>query len=122
VPCHIVYTNERTHEVIRQNLHRSPLYGGMIEGIGPRYCPSIEDKVVRFSDKDRHQLFIEPMGLDTEEMYLQGMSSSLPEEVQVKMYRTIKGLSRCRLCATPMPSSTTAAIPRPAAHITVQSR
>ena len=97
VPCHIVYTNEKTHEVIRQNLHRSPLYGGMIEGIGPRYCPSIEDKVVRFSDKERHQLFIEPMGLDTEEMYLQGMSSSLPEEVQVAMYRTIEGLEQVQI-------------------------
>lgn len=97
VPCHIIYTNERTHEVIKKNLHRSPLYGGMIEGIGPRYCPSIEDKVVRFSDKERHQLFIEPMGLNTEEMYLQGMSSSLPEEVQVAMYRTIEGLEQVQI-------------------------
>ncbi len=95
--CHITYTNEETHEIIRANLHRSPLYGGMIEGIGPRYCPSIEDKVVRFSDKPRHQLFIEPMGEDTEEMYLQGMSSSLPEDVQVAMYRTVKGLENVEL-------------------------
>lgn len=92
VNCHIAYTNENTHSVIRQNLHRSPLYSGSIEGIGPRYCPSIEDKVVRFADKTRHQLFVEPCGLDTEEMYLQGMSSSLPEDVQNAMYRTIVGL------------------------------
>ncbi len=95
--CHIAYTNERTHAVIRANLHRSPLYGGKIEGIGPRYCPSIEDKVVRFADKERHQIFLEPMGLDTEEMYLQGMSSSLPEEVQVAMYRTIAGFENMQL-------------------------
>ena len=92
VPCYLTYTNEKTHEIIRQNLHRSPLYSGKIEGTGPRYCPSIEDKVVRFSDKPRHQIFIEPMGLDTEEMYVQGMSSSLPEDVQIAMYRTIAGL------------------------------
>ena len=92
VPCYLTYTNEKTHEIIRKNLHRSPLYGGEIEGTGPRYCPSIEDKVVRFADKDRHQIFIEPMGLDTEEMYVQGMSSSLPEDVQIAMYRTIPGL------------------------------
>ncbi len=92
VPCYLTYTNEKTHDIIRKNLHRSPLYGGVIKGTGPRYCPSIEDKVVRFSDKERHQIFIEPMGLDTEEMYVQGMSSSLPEEVQVAMYRTIPGL------------------------------
>ena len=92
VPCYLTYTNEKTHEIIRKNLHRSPLYGGEITGTGPRYCPSIEDKVVRFSDKERHQIFIEPMGLDTEEMYVQGMSSSLPEEVQIEMYRTIAGL------------------------------
>ncbi len=90
--CYISYTNDKTHQVIRENLHRSPLYAGMIEGVGPRYCPSLEDKVVRFADKERHQLFIEPCGADTEEMYLQGMSSSLPEEVQIKFYRTIKGL------------------------------
>ena len=92
VPCYLTYTNEKTHEIIRQNLHRSPLYAGQIEGTGPRYCPSIEDKVVRFSDKERHQIFIEPMGESTEEMYVQGMSSSLPEEVQIAMYRTIPGL------------------------------
>ena len=92
VPCYLTYTNEKTHEIIRQNLHRSPLYGGEIEGTGPRYCPSIEDKVVRFADKERHQIFIEPMGLDTEEMYVQGMSSSLPEDVQIAMYRTLPGL------------------------------
>ena len=92
VPCYLTYTNEETHKIIRENLHRSPLYGGAIEGTGPRYCPSIEDKVVRFADKERHQIFIEPMGLDTEEMYVQGMSSSLPEDVQIAMYRTIPGL------------------------------
>ncbi len=92
VPCYLTYTNEKTHEIIRKNLHRSPLYSGKIEGTGPRYCPSIEDKVVRFSDKERHQIFIEPMGLNTEEMYVQGMSSSLPEDVQIAMYRTIPGL------------------------------
>ena len=90
--CYLTYTNEKTHEIIRANLHRSPLYAGMIEGTGPRYCPSIEDKVVRFSDKPRHQIFIEPIGLDTDEMYAQGMSSSLPEDVQIAMYRTIPGL------------------------------
>lgn len=92
VKCHISWTNEKTKEIILENIHRSPLYGGEIEGIGPRYCPSLEDKIVRFSEKKRHQLFIEPCGLDTEEMYLQGMSSSLPEEVQLKFYHTIKGL------------------------------
>ena len=90
--CYLTYTNEETHKVIRENLHRSPLYAGEIEGTGPRYCPSIEDKVVRFSDKPRHQIFIEPIGLDTDEMYAQGMSSSLPEDVQIAMYRTISGL------------------------------
>ena len=90
--CYLTYTNEKTHEIIRANLHRSPLYAGIIEGTGPRYCPSIEDKVVRFSDKPRHQIFIEPIGLDTDEMYAQGMSSSLPEDVQIAMYRTIPGL------------------------------
>ena len=92
VDCYLTYTNEKTHEIIRKNLHRSPLYAGMIEGTGPRYCPSIEDKVVRFSDKPRHQAFVEPVGLDTEEMYIQGMSSSLPEEVQIALYHTIPGL------------------------------
>lgn len=92
VKCHISWTNENTKKIIMDNIHRSPLYGGMIEGVGPRYCPSIEDKVVRFADKPRHQLFIEPCGLDTEEMYLQGMSSSLPEDVQLQFYHSIKGL------------------------------
>ncbi len=91
-PCYLTYTNENTHKIIRENLHRSPLYAGIIKATGPRYCPSIEDKVVRFADKERHQIFIEPMGEDTEEMYVQGMSSSLPEEVQIAMYRTIAGL------------------------------
>ena len=92
LPCYLTYTNSKTHEIIRENLHRSPLYAGKIEGTGPRYCPSIEDKVVRFSDKERHQVFIEPMGVDTDEMYVQGMSSSLPEDVQIAMYRTLPGL------------------------------
>ncbi len=92
VDCYLTYTNEKTHKIIRDNLHRSPLYAGKIEGTGPRYCPSIEDKVVRFSDKPRHQAFVEPVGLDTEEMYIQGMSSSLPEDVQIALYRTIPGL------------------------------
>ncbi len=94
VDCYLTYTNEKTHEIIRKNLHRSPLYAGMIEGTGPRYCPSIEDKVVRFSDKPRHQAFVEPVGLDTEEMYIQGMSSSLPEDVQIALYHTIPGLEK----------------------------
>lgn len=92
LPCYLTYTNSKTHEIIKENLHRSPLYAGKIEGTGPRYCPSIEDKVVRFSDKERHQVFIEPMGKDTDEMYVQGMSSSLPEDVQIAMYRTLPGL------------------------------
>ena len=97
VPCYLTYTNSKTHEIIRQNLHRSPLYSGEISGTGPRYCPSIEDKVVRFADKERHQIFVEPVGLDTEEMYIQGMSSSLPEDVQIAMYRTIPGLEHAEL-------------------------
>ena len=97
VDCYITYTNENTHRVIRENLHRSPLYSGRIHGVGPRYCPSIEDKVVRFADKERHQLFIEPMGLDTDEYYLQGMSSSLPEDVQLAFLRTIKGLENVEI-------------------------
>ena len=92
LPCYLTYTNEKTHEIIRKNLHRSPLYGGEIVGTGPRYCPSIEDKVVRFADKERHQIFVEPIGRNTDEMYIQGMSSSLPEDVQIAMYRTIPGL------------------------------
>ncbi|MEG1428648.1 MAG: tRNA uridine-5-carboxymethylaminomethyl(34) synthesis enzyme MnmG [Hydrogenoanaerobacterium sp.] len=100
VVCHIAYTNEETHKTIRANIHRSPLYSGKIEGIGPRYCPSIEDKVVRFADKPRHQIFVEPMGIDTDEMYLQGMSSSLPEDVQVAFYRTIKGFEKLQVMRT----------------------
>ena len=92
LPCYLTYTNQKTHDIIRANLHRSPLYAGAIEGTGPRYCPSIEDKVVRFADKERHQLFVEPVGRNTDEMYIQGMSSSLPEDVQIAMYRTIPGL------------------------------
>lgn len=95
--CHVSWTNDDTHRVIRDNISRSPLYAGLIEGVGPRYCPSIEDKVVRFPDKARHQLFIEPCGMETEEMYLQGMSSSLPEEVQVEFYRTIPGLEHVQI-------------------------
>ena len=96
-PCYLTYTNERTHEIIRANLHRSPLYGGLIKGTGPRYCPSIEDKVVRFSDKERHQLFLEPEGADTNEIYVQGMSTSLPHDVQKAMYRTVRGLENCEI-------------------------
>ncbi len=95
--CHITYTNEETHQVIMDNIHRSPLYGGDIKGIGPRYCPSIEDKIVRFRDKERHQLFVEPMGLNTDEMYLQGFSSSLPEDVQLKMLRTLPGFKNAQV-------------------------
>ncbi len=97
VKCHIVYTNEETHRIIRENLHRSAMYGGKVEGVGPRYCPSIEDKVVRFADKPRHQLFIEPMGLDTKEMYVQGFSTSLPEDVQLEMYRSVEGLENVEI-------------------------
>ncbi len=97
VDCYVSYTNEETHKVILDNLHRSPLYSGRIEGIGPRYCPSIEDKIVRFKEKERHQLFLEPMGLDTDEYYVQGMSSSLPEDVQLKFMRTIKGLENVEI-------------------------
>ena len=96
-PCYLTYTTEKTHEIIRNNLHRSPIYSGRIHGIGPRYCPSIEDKVVRFSDKPRHQLFIEPLGENTSEMYIQGMSSSLPEEVQIQMYRSVPGLENSKM-------------------------
>lgn len=92
VSCYLVHTNQETHRIIRENLHRSPLYGGEIKGVGPRYCPSIEDKVVRFADRESHQVFIEPMGLNTEEMYVQGMSSSMPEDVQIKMYKSLPGL------------------------------
>ncbi len=96
-PCYLTYTNEKTHQIIRDNLHRSPLYGGLIKGTGPRYCPSIEDKVVRFADKERHQLFLEPEGADTNEIYVQGLSTSLPHDVQKAMYRTIKGLENCEI-------------------------
>lgn len=95
--CYLTYTNEKTHEVIRENLHRSPLFSGVIEGVGPRYCPSIEDKVVRFADKSRHQLFIEPMGLNTDELYVQGFSSSLPEDVQLQMLHTVAGLENAEI-------------------------
>ncbi len=95
--CHLTYTNAETHQIIRENLHRSPLYSGVIEGIGPRYCPSIEDKIVRFPDKPRHQLFIEPCGLSTDEMYIQGFSSSLPEDVQIQMLHTIPGLEQAEM-------------------------
>lgn len=100
VLCHLTYTNEKTHKIIKDNLHRSPLYSGQIEGIGPRYCPSIEDKVVRFADKPRHQIFIEPMGLNTEEMYIQGFSSSLPEDVQIEMIHSIEGLENAKMMRT----------------------
>ena len=100
LPCYITYTNEKTKEIILENLHRSPLYGGKIDGVGPRYCPSIEDKIVRFSEKKRHQLFIEPCGLNTEEMYLQGMSSSLPEDVQLAFLQTIPGLEHVQVMRT----------------------
>ncbi len=97
VSCWLTYTNEETHKIIRENLDRSPIYAGVIEGTGPRYCPSIEDKVVKFADKNRHQVFIEPEGIHTNEMYVGGMSSSLPEDVQLKMYRTVLGLEHCRI-------------------------
>lgn len=97
VSCHLVYTNQKTHDIIHANLHRSAMYSGLVEGVGPRYCPSIEDKVVRFADKERHQLFIEPMGLDTKEMYAQGFSTSLPEDVQLEMYRSVEGLENAEI-------------------------
>lgn len=100
VVCHMGYTNERTHEIIRENIGRSPLYAGKIEGVGPRYCPSLEDKVIRFAERSRHSFFVEPMGADTEELYLQGMSSSLPEEVQLAFYRSIRGLEHVQLMRT----------------------
>lgn len=100
IPCYLTYTTPETHNIIRDNLGRSPMYSGVIEGTGPRYCPSIEDKVVRFADKPRHQLFIEPEGEFTNELYVQGMSSSLPEEVQLKMYRTVIGLENCEIMRT----------------------
>ena len=97
ISCWLTYTNEKTHEIIRENLDRSPLYSGMIEGTGPRYCPSIEDKIVKFADKNRHQVFIEPEGIHTDEMYIGGMSSSLPEDVQIAMYHSVPGLERAEI-------------------------
>ena len=96
IPCYLTYTNEKTHEIIRNNLHRSPMYSGVIEGTGARYCPSIEDKVTRFADKEKHQIFVEPEGENTSELYIQGMSSSLPEDVQIALYRTVPGLENCQ--------------------------
>ncbi len=95
VPCYLTYTNQETHDIIRANLDRSPIYAGIIEGTGPRYCPSIEDKVVKFGDKDRHHVFIEPEGRHTNEVYVDGMSSSMPDDVQQRMYRTVPGLEHC---------------------------
>jgi len=100
VKCYLTYTNSETHRIINENLHRSPLYSGKIEGIGPRYCPSIEDKIVRFKDKERHQIFVEPMGLDTDELYIQGFSSSLPEDVQLQMIHSLKGLENAKMMRT----------------------
>ena len=103
--CWLTYTNEKTHEIIRANLDRSPIYAGIIEGTVPRYCPSIEDKVVKFADKERHQVFLEPEGRYTNEMYVGGMSSSLPEDVQLAMYRTVPGLENCRIVPMHMRSN-----------------
>ena len=100
VSCYLTYTNEKTHEIIRRNLHRAPLFSGIIEGVGPRYCPSIEDKVVRFAEKERHQLFIEPMGLSSDEMYVSGLSTSMPEDVQIEILHSIKGLENCKIMRT----------------------
>ena len=97
VPCWITYTNDETHRIIRENIHRSPLYGGKIVGRGPRYCPSIEDKVVRFPERTRHQVFVEPEGLGTDEVYLNGVSSSLPEDVQEQFLRTVPGLEKLEI-------------------------
>ena len=99
IACHITWTNERTHELIRANIHRAPMYAGRIQGVGPRYCPSVEDKVMRFADKDRHQVFLEPESLATDVVYVNGVSTSLPGEVQEPMLRTIQGLERVRLPA-----------------------
>lgn len=100
ISCYLTYTSEQTHKIIHENIHRSPLYNGSIEGVGPRYCPSIEDKIVRFPDKDKHQIFIEPEGENTEELYVGGMSSSLPEDVQIKMYRSVPGLENAEILRT----------------------
>jgi tRNA uridine 5-carboxymethylaminomethyl modification enzyme len=97
IPCYLTYTNEHTHKIIQDNIHKSAMYSGEIEGVGPRYCPSIEDKVKRFADRNRHQLFIEPEGLNTEEMYVQGMSSSLPEDVQIEFMQSIEGMENCEI-------------------------
>ena len=97
IPCHVVYTNADTHRIIQENIHRSAMYSGQISGTGPRYCPSIEDKIVRFADKERHQLFVEPMGMHTEEMYIQGFSTSLPTDVQWKMIRSLKGFEHAEI-------------------------
>ena len=97
IDCWLTYTNEKTHQIIRDNLHRSALYGGFIEGIGPRYCPSIKDKINRFQDKKRHQLFVEPEGITTDEVYLQGMSTSMPQDIQMMFYRSIPGLENMRM-------------------------
>src|SRR5690606_29399426 len=98
--CYLTYTTEETHKIIRDNIDRSPMYAGVMESVGPRYCPSIEDKVIRFADKTHHQIFIEPEGLDTCEMYVQGMSTTLPEEVQVEMLRTVPGLENAKIMRT----------------------
>ena len=104
VSCWLTYTNEETHRVIRENIDRSPLYGGVIHATGPRYCPSIEDKVMKFPDKDRHQVFIEPEGRYTREMYIDGMSSSMPEDVQFAMYRSVPGLENAKIVASTPPT------------------
>ena len=101
VACWLTYTNENTHRIIRDNLYRAPMYSGEIKGVGPRYCPSIEDKIVKFANKDRHPVFVEPMGLNTEEMYLQGISTSLPEDVQIEVVRSVKGLERAEIIDQP---------------------
>ena len=118
--CWLTYTNEKTHEIIRANLDRSPLYSGMIEGTGPRYCPSIEDKVVKFADKPRHQVFIEPEGLDTNEMYVGGMSSSLPEDVQYEMYHSVPGLEHAKIVRNAYAIEYDCINPRQFAHATLE--
>ena len=122
LPCYIAYTNPETHAVILRNLDRSPLYGGDIQGVGPRYCPSIEDKVVRFQEKSRHPIFVEPCGEDTEEMYLQGMSSSLPEAVQNEMYRTIAGFEHLEIMPAGLCDRAMTALTRQACTPTLESK
>ena len=100
VPCWLTYTNAESHEIIQNNLHRAPMFSGIVKGVGPRYCPSIEDKIVRFADKERHQLFLEPEGRDTEEVYVQGLSTSLPEDVQKDLVHSIKGLENAEMMRT----------------------